>query len=65
MQTKKDCYVQMLIDEMRLYADANESNEAEDVNSTQKGKASKKDFYKINFERNLHVTQWRWRLSGI
>lgn len=49
LQTKKDRYTQMLIDEMRLYAEANDSNEAEDVNGGQKEKASKKkDFYEFD-----------------
>ena len=47
-QTNKDHYTQMLIDEMRLYADTKDSNEAEDGNSTQKEKASKKDFYEFD-----------------
>ena len=47
-QTNKDHYTQMLIDEMQLYADTNDSNEAEDGNSTQKEKASKKDFYEFD-----------------
>ena len=36
LQTKKDHYMQMLIDEMRLYAEVNDSNEAEGINSAQK-----------------------------
>ena len=47
-QAKKDCYTQMLIDEMRFYAEANDSSEVEDINSTQKEKASKKDFYEFD-----------------
>ena len=40
----------MLINETRLYAEANDSSEAEDVNSAQKEKASKKDFSLIWFQ---------------
>ena len=47
-QTNKDHYTQMLFDEMRLYTDTNDSNEAEDGNGTQKEKASKKDFYEFD-----------------
>ena len=53
LQTKKDHYMQMLIDEMRLYAEANDSNEAEGVNSAQKEKASKKkDFYEFESDED-------------
>ena len=38
----------MLIDEMQFYADDNDSNEAEDVNITQKEKANQKDFYEFD-----------------
>ena len=57
----------MLIDEMRLYAEANDSSKAKDVNSTHKEKTSKKDFYEFDTDEESlqHVTQWRWRLSGI
>ena len=49
LQTKKDRYIQMLIDKMWLYAEANDSNEAENVNGGQKEKASKKkDFYEFD-----------------
>ena len=47
----------MLIDEMRLKAEANDSNEAEDINSAQKEKASKKkDFYEFNSDEVLEST---------
>ena len=39
-QAKKDHYTQMLINKMQLYAESNDSSEAEDVNSAQKEKAS-------------------------
>ena len=47
LQNKKDRYTQMLIDEMRLYANPNDSTEEEDVNSDPKGKADKKDFFEF------------------
>ena len=40
-----------MLDEMKLYADPNDSTEAEDVNSDPKGKANKKDFLSM---MNLH-----------
>ena len=62
LQNKKDRYTQMVIDEMRLYANPNDSTEEEDVNSDLKGKADKKDFLNLVQMMNLHhVTQWRWR----
>ena len=47
LQNKKDRYTQMLIDEMRLYANSNNSTEEENVNSDPKGKADKKDFFEL------------------
>ena len=56
----------MLIDEMRLYAEANDSNEAEDVNSAQKEKASKKHFYEFDSdEESTSCDTVEWRLPGI
>ena len=49
---KKDHYTQMLIDEMRFHAEANDSREAEDVNS----KASKKDFYEFDYDEESAAT---------
>ena len=37
-------YKQTLIDEIQLYAEANDSNETEDINSTQKEKAARRTF---------------------
>ena len=46
----------MLIDKMRLHAEGNDSREAEDVNSTQKEKASKKDFYEFDSNEESAAT---------
>ena len=55
LQNTKDGYTQMLIDEIRFYAEPNHSTEAEE----------KPDFFEFGSDEESHVTQWRWRQPGI
>ena len=50
LQSKKDHYMQMLIDEMRLCIEADDSDEAVEsvVDSAEQYRATKKDFYEFD-----------------